>query len=373
MKRIVLFLKGNIEYLPPVVNAIKTLSSLRKEIALITESCSDALLNEFHQHGIMIQRQYHSPCGRTKNPFAKIRQWLNFRSFAWKTYNTIAKPDDLLWIGSADTTLALGKRLFHHKFVLHIHELYDTFPRYRNGLKAYAKSALAVVVPEMSRASVFRVWWDLKQTPFVVPNKPFGYPRVKNLEITDVKIRKQIAEIGETPIVLYQGHIEKGRTLDIVAKAIHDHNLPVRFVLMGKDHGNFIDHLTKLCPNLVNLGFVTPPHHLEVTSHALMGIIQYNFSCLNHVFCAPNKIWEYSGFGVPALAADLPALRYYYDRYHAGICCNFDSEKEVVYAINTILKKKEEYSSGAMRLFDSCELQQLYGNILNELTSRFSP
>jgi len=88
---------------------------------------------------------------------------------------------------------------------------------------------------------------------------------------------------------------------------------------------------------------------------------------LNHVFCAPNKIWEYSGFGVPSLAADLPSLRYWLDRYQAGVCCNFDSEDDVAEAIGHILQNRESYKTGATALYDSCDLRTLYQNVLRAI------
>ena len=367
MSRIILFLKHQLELLPPILSCAQVLSSLGHQVEMIVASCNKSTVDEFREKGITIHCLYTQHYKKTSRLWGKVIRWLEFRRLAWKSYQHIAKENDLLWIGSADTALALGKNLLSHKYVLHIHELYDTHPRYRNGLKAYAKSAAAVVVPDMSRAAIFRVWWGLSKTPFVVPNKPFTHPRRQKIEISDINIKKQIEEIGNMPIVLYQGHIEGGRSLDVVAKAIHRHSLPVRFVLMGRDHGRFVEHLKTLCPNLVSLGFVTPPHHLEVTSHATMGIIQYNFSCLNHIFCAPNKIWEYSGFGVPALAADLPSLRYYFDRFKAGICCDFDSEDGVAKAITQIVHERESFLAGATALYESCCVDELYQNILKDV------
>ena len=367
MSRIILILKDQLELLPPVLSCAQVLSSFGLQLELIVTSCNKSTVDEFREKGITIHCLYSQHYKKTSRLWVKAIRWLEFRRLAWKTYGRIATKDDLLWVGSADTALALGKRLLSHKYVLHIHELYDTLPRYRDGLKAYAKSAAAIVVPDMSRAAIFRVWWGLSKTPFVVPNKPFTHPRRQKIEISDVNIKKQIDEIGNVPIVLYQGHIVGGRSLDVVAKAIHNHSLPIRLVLMGKDHGRFVEHLKTLCPNLVPLGFITPPHHLEVTSHAAIGIIQYNFSCLNHVFCAPNKIWEYSGFGVPTLAADLPSLRYYLDRYKAGVCCDFDSEDDVAKAIKQIVHERESYLAGATALYESYDLSESYQSIFKEL------
>ncbi|KAA6307134.1 hypothetical protein EZS27_041199, partial [termite gut metagenome] len=37
-----------------------------------------------------------------------------------------------------------------------------------------------------------------------------------------------------------------------------------------------------------------------------IGIVSYAFDDLNHVFCAPNKTWEYTGFGIPMLGNNAP-------------------------------------------------------------------
>src|SRR5690606_35834587 len=38
------------------------------------------------------------------------------------------------------------------------------------------------------------------------------------------------------------------------------------------------------------------------TQGATVGAIPYPITCLNHWGCAPNKLWEYPGAGVPIIA-----------------------------------------------------------------------
>jgi glycosyltransferase involved in cell wall biosynthesis len=367
MMRLIFVLKSKIEDLPPLVTALFALSELGIKLILITDYCFPETEQLLKNNGVDVYIIQSSKIIHGKNIVEKFYSWLAFRWKAWKTIQAIHRQSDILWIGSASTALALGTKLFFYKYILHIHELYDTLPRYKNGLKKYAQCSLGIVVPDMSRAAIFRVWWKLNKTPFIIPNKPFFHPKTRKLDISDNNIKKQIDAIGDIPIILYQGHIENGRTLDVLAKAIHNNKLPVKLVLMGIDYAHFVEHLRKLCPDLIYIGFVFPPRHLEITSHATIGIIQYNFSCLNHVFCAPNKIWEYAGFGIPALVADLPALHYYYDRYNAGICCNFDSEINISHAIQEILKQKSNYFQGAINLFESINIKQLYKDFLEQL------
>ena len=41
-------------------------------------------------------------------------------------------------------------------------------------IKKYTQSAWKTVVPELNRAYIQKIWWDLEKTPVVLPNKPFS-------------------------------------------------------------------------------------------------------------------------------------------------------------------------------------------------------
>ena len=54
---------------------------------------------------------------------------------------------------------------------------------------------------------------------------------------------------------------------------------------------------------------------------------------LNPLYCAPNKIFEYSKYGIPMISNDVPALRYSYMEFHCATvsissCCREDDEDE---------------------------------------------
>lgn len=51
--------------------------------------------------------------------------------------------------------------------------------------------------------------------------------------------------------------------------------------------------------------FIRPPHHLQVTRLASIGVLSYFpdpsslAAVINPLYCAPNKIFEYARYGVP--------------------------------------------------------------------------
>ena len=70
------------------------------------------------------------------------------------------------------------------------------------------------------------------------------------------------------------------------------------------------------------------------------------------MYCAPNKIWEYSGFSIPMLANDVPGLKYTVEMYKAGLCVNTNDENEIRNAILQISSKYDEFSYNAERLYE---------------------
>ena len=88
---------------------------------------------------------------------------------------------------------------------------------------------------------------------------------------------------------------------------------------------------------------------------------------MNHLFCAPNKTWEYSGFGIPTLGNDLPGLEYSIGSAGAGRCVDFDDKDAIIEAIKDIDNKYEEYSSNATKFYNSFDV----GTSLKSITEDF--
>ena len=93
---------------------------------------------------------------------------------------------------------------------------------------------------------------------------------------------------------------------------------------------------------------------MEVTSHAKIGLVFYDDFSLNQAFCAPNKIYEYSGFGIPMLANKIPGLENTVGKFNAGKCIDFESE-QLMEAIKEIDGNYERYSVNALALYDAVD------------------
>ena len=87
-----------------------------------------------------------------------------------------------------------------------------------------------------------------------------------------------------------------------------------------------------------------------MTQAAHIGIANYDFSNLNNVFCAPNKIYEYSGFGIPMLANDIPGLKNTVGNAGAAECMELKANN-IINAIQNIEADYDTYSENAKKFF----------------------
>src|SRR5690606_36887593 len=101
-------------------------------------------------------------------------------------------------------------------------------------------------------------------------------------------------------VILYQGLISRERDLTYILQAINELNEEFVPIIMGKDYG-MIDKYKKICPRIVHISYIPSPQHLYITSIARLGILMYDPISLNQIFCAPNKTFEYAGYGVPMI------------------------------------------------------------------------
>jgi glycosyltransferase involved in cell wall biosynthesis len=345
---------------PPLLSLAVALSTDGRRVLFAPSLCDDATVAYLESRGVTVQ-QLQPGISHPKHVFGKLQYWLQFRQRAWQLI--AGHPEtELLWIGSADTALALGRALQSRNYVLHLRELYDTVPYYQRHLREYARRAQVVVVPESTRAAIYRSWYGLERTPCVLPNKPLEHPRDRRLPIGDARARALLAGIpAGTRIVMYQGIIHADRDLRPVGKAVQALGAGWKFVVVGEDQG-FLPDLLAACPQTLHVPFVPPPYHLEVASHADIGVLAYTFENLNNVFCAPNKVWEYAGFGMPMLGNDVPGLGLL-PQFHAGLCVDFSNPPAIRTALEQLIQNRDGYATGSATLFDDFDLRDIVREI----------
>ena len=371
---LILASKASVDLLTPILNLAMVLPSICGRVVLITDSCSEASLHTLTSLGVQV---YPTSCKypTSSSFYRRVRGWWDFREKVWDILGAGAsKSEALLWIGSGDSALALGHQVRDFSYVLQLHELYDRLPHYKHLLGYYARNAGAVVVPEFCRGAIIQCWYRLSRAPFVLPNKFLNHPQRRFQEITHPDAIRSLTNIGrEDKLVIYQGAISRFRDIRPVAKAVNILGKPWRLILMGQDSDGFLAQIRAVNPDTYYVPHIPAPRHLEVTSHSHIGVASYGYDMLNAVFCAPNKIWEYSGFGIPILCNDIPGLRYTVQYAGAGECCGMENVDNIAKSLKTIDDNYHKYSEASKRFFASIDTKAIIQSIIQRALNEKCP
>lgn len=366
VRSICFIVKSRLEQAVPVVDVIEhfgLLGDLR--LRVICYQAANSLKERMIEHGVSVEEMAGRPIIRFSKRCGGVAYNLAFRALASSNIGRI--PSDLLWVGSLDTAAWLAGRHLAGHTILHVRELYDRLPLYRRILRRAGGQVGAIVVPEVSRAFILRCWCQLPRTPYVVPNKPLILcnSRKQDLGMTLTPPRAKLLQ-GKK-LILYQGHIIRERPLDALVGAVETLGGAWALLLIGRSWDCYAEALESKSSRVTYGGYFPAPEHLKITSHARIGILSYDYSSLNQVFCAPNKLWEYAGFGVPMLASDCPPLRDALDRSHAGMCVDFDNVSAIAAALHQIDELYDEFSGAARELYKAVKVDQILRGILNDL------
>lgn len=367
MINIVILIDTTIERYPPVIALLDAITKDGEFSVDVIEGESDPRMEARYRHkSVRFFHLYGKPYmgNLLRKAYDRMYRILRYRAFVNKYLQEV--PYDIIWVATADTALHLRGIIERHRFILNLFELYDHFPDRLKQLRPLAARAQKIVVPEANRANILRVWFDLPETPAVIPNKPSDHPLRRNLPVGPAD--KSVVPHIRQKILLYQGHIIEERRLDAICEAAA--LLPgYCLVLMGKKT-DYLARLQSRYPHIIHQDYISPPHHLAITSHAHIGIVTYTYESLNNIFCAPNKIWEYAGFGIPMLGNDIPGLQSTIGAAEAGLCVNTDSVSDLSDAIRAINARYVYYCERSDTFYHSVSIDALYKETIHKALSR---
>jgi len=308
----------------------------------------------------VLERQKEEPTiyNRIKN---KINRYVEISSKYADSVNGVIKETqyDKLWIIHERTLYALRDKFNGLSYSFSMYELMDAYPKFLQKIKLALKGADNVIVAEENRAQILRVWMELEKTPFVIPNKPLNHPRTIN-----IPLKNDVLGTSDK-VILYQGHVQKNRNIDAFCEAMPQLK-GFQLVVMG-GWSEYRDELQKKYPFVKFIDFVNPPEHLYITSHAYIGIVKYDYVDLNQIFCAPNKIYEYAGFGIPMISNEVPGLVNTVGRYKAACCIDTNDVESIKMAVKTIDKNYDEYCKNATAFYEATDIEQIINDVASHL------
>ena len=368
--RVIYIVKTDLHYYPPCMMQIRYLKKCGVNVEVWFASSNESALVILDKEQIPYVCLGESP--RVDSKTGKMKNWIEFRKNVKRKLKTISPSEverTLLWIGTAESAIPLYGILRHYHYYLTMLELLDgkknTFKRTMFG--KLAQKAEAVVACEITRAYLMKYWFGLKRLPYVMPNKPYELGAAKNAEPSCDQTKQAIDIIRGKKFIIFQGIFQKLDYMKALATALLQMNSDYYIVLMGFDlyKTNVYEELKKIYGRVIELASLPAPLHLEVTSHAKIGLVFYDDFSLNQAFCAPNKIYEYSGFGIPMLANKIPGLENTVGKYNAGKCVDFESE-HLMEAIKEIDSNYAQYSASALALYNAVDNEKAIRQMVTE-------
>lgn len=320
-----------------------------------------------------------------KNFIVKYRTILTYKNTVKKILKKrFNKERDLLWIMNNDSIYILGNTIVkQYPTILHFYESISTkmYWKFRFispsfNIAEICQKAYKVICCEYNRAHITKGMCNMNELPIVLPNKSYDEKELSHNIPSDIKnIYEDICnKVLNRTIILYQGIFNsKERRLEEFINAVMLMNDDVKLLIMG--NGNDYFHSLKAKYNsekIVFIDFIRPPFHLLVTKLAHIGILSYfpHYSgeiadVLNPLYCAPNKIFEYSRFSIPMISNDIPALNSIFKEYKCGEVIGYPIDKNrIKNKIEQILSNYNDYSKGAIMYYNSINTKDIIKNIV---------
>ena len=374
-----------LEWMPPTINLLKKLDALGYEVLFVTVYPCEYLKT-------LDLKNVKNKCLYSKeiNVVKKIKYMRGVSGVLYRfdiaikkiiarrlkgVLNAEMRKDDYLWVVNEMTVMLGGKSFLkkrHYGFL--IYELHER-KFYARHIEYAAKHADFVVVPEYCRAHIMQSRYSLKQVPIVLPNK--SDIDFEGMMLSE-KGQKAVGKIHElhakgNKVLIYMGGIGPERPLEALLSAIKE-TKNCKLVVLGGSSGYLQKLLDDYSDVLIYLGRFNPPEHLAVARFADVGVLNYvsinQTQGLNALFCAPNKIFEYTGLGLPVIANDIPGLRFSVLSSGCGELVDYQDTKSVLKAVNAIFDNYSVYSEAAKKYYDSVDIDSIVHEIVNNINKK---
>ncbi len=376
--KVIIICNLQIEDLPPVVSTITALEKNGCQVVLVTPFLSNTyktMFNELKFYDLYKTKEEYNIFKKKNILLQNIHMYTKWNNFIFKILEREYDNNSFVWILHEHTASRLSKKISKYKYAITIYEMKKNPKNMKilpSNVKKITQNASLVITPEYNRSHILKCWWNLKEVPIVLPNKPF-IDKKKLIEDDSIrKIKQQINHFKkDKKILLYQGSLGADRNLEPFIEAVATKS-NYKIILMGACNDFIKEVANKYPDSCMIINSIAAPKHLLITQCADIGIVSYidssksYYDPLNIVYCAPNKIYEYSMNSIPMICSNQPGLHYSVELNHAGLCIDINNVNEIREALNTIEKNEQFFKQGSKKLYDSVDIQ----NIVNEIVSK---
>lgn len=322
---------------------------------------------------------------RRLSGFAQTKNYESISSALVKSVKR-NEPPDIIHIH--DHVPLLGARVLKGDFgvpvVWDAHEIYEQLASLDSSLGEYHARIIAenqdlvdgfVTISE-SFGDFYKEHYAKLPEPTIVMNATMAEPP----PLYDGRLHEAAGLPRDQKILLFQGGLGLKRGLRQLVEAAPLLKPNWSVVLMG--WGNLEPELRELAkantrqgsaPAIVFLPGVPQDELLKWSAGATLGVIPYEDAGLNHLYCTPNKLWEYPAALVPILATDLVEMGAIIRKAGIGFLLPRDFDKhDIANAVNGLKDDAWEKARENCKEFIRTNSWEAYAPRLRELYESLS-
>lgn len=283
------------------------------------------LVGRFALCRLDLRRKLHERLARLRQTRAAARRETHYRELA-QAFSDAVSPDSYDAIHCHDLIplmagIELKRRCPRLRLVWDAHEFYEDTA---TGLEPDRRLAQKVISDAAGMIDVFITISDSFRDLYAsrYPQLPpalvvMNATRAAGKIHYDGRLHRKTGLDPSRRILLFQGALHPFRGIGAILRAASDLPEPWSVVVMGE--GPLGEQVRAEARRLAAtaaagrapLVWIPPSPHSELpdwSAGASLGIIPYEDKGLNHLYCTPNKLWEFPNAGVPVLASDLEEM-----------------------------------------------------------------
>ena len=177
--------------------------------------------------------------------------------------------------------------------------------------------------------------------------RELGYKKhifeVRNYKNANVQWSNQsrIREIDSIRLI-WLGSVGNGRNIEEILKLITRKEMDISLTVFGYIPKNWRLINREIIELATRMNRLSLNEEVELVSlkdslyNFDAGLILYDKSCLNHLYCAPAKLTDYLHAGLPIIANSLPAMEYYSSKFPFVQLFDEKSEISFIYALEKL-------------------------------------
>ena len=204
----------------------------------------------------------------------------------------------------------------------------------------------AVITQNAHRAAVLRTERGARVEPLIVHNYK---AMARSTPAAAGRLRAAHGIAPDKRIVLYEGMLVQSRWLEFLAQASLHLPEDVVLVMMGQDKLKWRKTYRKYLKaplaagRLIIAPAVPQDELLELVADADVGVIIYDDSVRNNLYCEPGKLCDYIAAGVPVVAPDFPTIGPVVRDHGLGLCFEGHTPEAIAATIRQVLDRPKSY------------------------------